>query len=323
MLIENDLKRPISSLNRRSLLRRTLTYVSSLTPLCLGLVAFEIVFSSAILAQTEKLQDEKELEVVDFKSIKKVLQQDGLSEAAKRKSKQVAILKKEQTNLEKGHYNYPTESELWGFVSEYWLVKNAQLLKWDFEKPEYGLEDSFKTMLENLGFYQKKFKILFVNTPTVIRAAIPGNEEMIFVISVPFIRSLDLSKLEISLLLLEDYFRLEAGYFKTNVATEKMKKLQGTNFFGSKPDVSMVQELLKNYDKQINQKGYTFQQQFEITKKMDSFLKGTPELWNAYFGLMGKMDRFIKVNIQYKDYIKLYPSPEMQQKWLSPPEKVL
>lgn len=85
----------------------------------------------------------------------------------------------------------------------------------------------------------------------------------------------------------------------------------------------MVQELLKNYDKQINQKGYTFQQQFEITKKMDSFLKGTPELWNAYFGLMGKMDRFIKVNIQYKDYIKLYPSPEMQQKWLSPPEKVL
>jgi hypothetical protein len=276
-----------------------------------------------VFAQTEKLQEEKELEVVNFNSIKKVLQKDGLSESAKKKEKQVSILKKEQGKIESGRYLYPTESELWGFVSEYWLIKNAQLLNWDFEKPDYGLEKSFTTTMENLGFYQKKYKILLLNTPSVVRASIPGNEEFILLMSVPFIRSLDLSKLEISLLLLEDFIRLEQGYFKKNVQTEKTTKLAGTSFQGGKPDVSMIEELLKNYNNQINQKGYTFQQQFEVTKKMDAYLKSNPELWNAYYRLLQKIDRFVKTNVQYKDYVKLYPSPEMQVKWLSPEEKVL
>lgn len=277
-----------------------------------------------IWGQTEKTQDEKELEVVDFKSIKKVLQQDGLSQSAVKKTKQVEAIKKEQEQIDVSRYQYPSEDDLWGFVSEYWLVKNAQLLGWDFEKPEYGIDTSFKTMLQSLGFYQKKFKVLMLNSPNVPRFALPGFQgEMIFVLSVPFIRSLDLSRMEISLLLLEDYFRLEAGYFKKAVSTEKLKTLAGTNFYGKDPDLSVVQELLSKYDNQINQKGYTFQQQFEITKKMDAYLKANPEFWNAYYRLMGKLDRFLKSNQQYKEYIKLYPSPEMQMKWLSPEEKIL
>jgi hypothetical protein len=291
----------------------------------------KLAFSSFILlamwdiqAQTGKLQEEKELEVVNFQSIKKVLEQDGLSKAAIEKKKQVEVMKKVQGSVEAGRYLYPSEADFWTFMSEYWLVKNAQLLGWDFEKPDYGLEKSFKNTLENMGFYQKKFKILFLNSPTVIRAALPsGMNEMIIVLSVPFIRSLDLSKLEISLLLLEDFFRMEEGYFKQAVASEKVKKLLGTNFQGQKPDLSMLQEMLKNYDKQITQQGYTFQQQFEITKKMNSYLKAQPELWNGYFRLLGKIDRFTKTNQQYKDYIKLYPSPEMQIKWISPEEKPL
>lgn len=281
------------------------------------------LITTSLLAQTGKLQDEKELEVVNFKSIKKVLEQDGLTEASKRKARQVQVLKKEQGKLESGRFMYPTESELWGFVSEYWLVKNAQLLNWDFEKPDYALERNFSSTMENLGFYQKKFKILLVNTPSIVKASIPGDNELIFLLSVPFIKSLDLSKLEISLLLFEEFIRLELGYFKKSVATEKMSKLAGTNFQGGKPDLSLVEELLKNYTSQINQKGYTFQQQFELTKKVDAYLKSSPELWNTYFRLLGKIDRFVKSNAQYKDYVRLYPSPEMQVKWLSPPEKVL
>ena len=281
------------------------------------------LITTSLLAQTGKLQEEKELEVVNFKSIKKVLEQDGLTEASKRKARQVEVLKKEQGKIESGRFMYPTESELWGFVSEYWLVKNAQLLNWDFEKPDYALDRSFSSTMENLGFYQKKFKILLVNTPSLVKASIPGDSELIFLLSVPFIKSLDLSKLEISLLLFEEFIRLEMGYFKKNVATEKMSKLAGTNFQGIKPDLSMVEELLKNYTSQINQKGYTFQQQFELTKKVDAYLKSSPELWNTYFRLLGKIDRFVKSNAQYKDYVRLYPSPEMQVKWLSPPEKVL
>lgn len=276
------------------------------------------------IGQNSKLQEEKELEVVNFNSIKKVLQQDGLSQSAKLKKKQVSVMKTEQSSLEKSRFAYPSEDELWGFVSEYWLVKNAPLLGWDFEKPDYGLEVTFKTILEGLGFYQKKFKILLVNTPTMVRASLPGNQgEMILLLSVPFIRSLDLSKLEISLFLLEDFFRLEEGYFKKAVTTEKLKKLAGTNFHGSKADMSMIEELLKKYNTQINQKGFSFQQQFETTKKMDSYLKSNPELWNAYFRLLGKLQSFLKTNVQYKDYLQLYPSPEMQIKWISPEEKIL
>jgi hypothetical protein len=282
-----------------------------------------LIAAVTVSAQTEKLQDEKELEVVNFKSIKKILQQDGLSQAAKEKEKQVQVLKKEQAKVEMNRYLYPTEAELWGFVSEYWLVKNAQLLNWDFEKPDYGLELTFKRMLEDLGFYQKRFKILLLNTPSLVRGSLPDKDGVILLLSVPFVRSLDLSKLEISLLLLEDFMRLELGHFKKAVATEKISQLAGTNFQGKKPDVAMVEELLKNYSHQTFQKGYTFQQQFELTKKMDAHLKAKPELWNAFFRLLGKMDKFIKVNTQYKDYVKLYPSPEMQVKWLSPEEKVL
>lgn len=290
----------------------------------LAFSSFILLLSLGAYSQTQKLQEEKELEVVNFKSIKKVLEKDGLSQAAEQKKAQVAVMKKEQTNLEHGRYLYPTEDELWGFMSEYWLVKNAQILGWDFDKPDYGLESSYRSTLQTLGFVQKKFKILLVNTPTLVRASLPGNDgEMILLLSVPFIRSLDLSKLEISLMFLEDYFRLEAGYFKNQVASEKMKKLAGTNFYGQKPDLTMIEELMKNYNKQIYEKGFTFQQQFEVTKKMDSFLKSNPELWNVYFRLLGKLQSFLKVNVQYKDYVKLYPSPEMQLKWISPEEKVL
>jgi len=282
------------------------------------------LFALGLGAQTKKLQDEKELDMVNFKAIKKVLQQDGLSKSVELKKKQVAAEKKVQTQIEHSRYAYPTESELWALVSEYWLVKNAQILNWDFAHPEYGIEESFKTTMEKLGFLQKKFKLLLLNTPTTVRLALPGeNGETILMLSVPFIRSLDLSKLEISLLMLEDYFRSEAGYFKKAVRTEKLSKLAGTSFVGKKADMSLIEELLKNYDYQINQKGFTFQQQFEVTKKMDAYLRPHPELWNTYFRLLGKMNSFLKSNSQYKDYVRLYPSPEMQIKWLGPEEKVL
>lgn len=281
-----------------------------------------LFFNFYVLSQSEKLQEEKELSVVDFSSIKKVLTEDGLSEMVKNRQKQVKILKKEQSKIETKKYLYPSENEIWGFVSDYWLIKNAQILNWDFEKPDYGIEDSFTKIMETLGFFQKNYKILITNSPMPVKTSLPGKEELIFVLSLPFMKALDLSKLEISLLLFEEFVRYEQGYFKKNVSTEKLKKLAGTNFQGKKADHAMIEELLRKYSIQVFDKGYNFQQMFEVTKKMDGFLKSKPELWNAYFRLLGKIDRFIKSNELYKDYIKLYPSPEMQLKWLSPEEKI-
>lgn len=285
---------------------------------------FLIFFLNSIsFSQTEKLQEEKEMEVVNFDKIKKVLSQDGLSEAAIKKEQELELIKLEQEKLETKKYFYPSETEIWAFTSEYWLIKNAQILNWDFEKPDFGIDSSFRSTMEKLGFYQKKFKILLIDSPSIVRAALPSNDEFILILSLPFIRALDLSRLEISLLLFEDFVRLEQGYFKKNVGTEKIKTLAETNFQGQKPDISMIEELLKNYSNQIFEKGFTFQQMFEVTKKMDAYLKSNPELWNSYFLLLGKIDRFIKANAQYKNYINLYPSPEMQVKWLTPEDKVL
>ncbi len=290
----------------------------------LAFISLSLISATICYSQTTKFQEEKELEVVNFSSIQKVLKKDGLSQSAEMKKKQVSVMKTEQKKLDRSRYNYPTEDEIWGLATDYWLIKNAQVLGWDFEKPDFGIENSFKGVLENLGFYQKKFKILVLNTSSIIRGALPGFDgEIVYMISLPFIRSLDLSKLEIALFLLEDYFRYEAGYFKKAVGTEKLKKMAGSSFYEQKVDLSLMEELLKNYGQQIEHKGYSFQQQFETTKKMDTFLKSHPEFWNVYFRLLGKIQNFVKTNHQYKEYIKLYPSPEMQLKWLSPDEKAL
>jgi len=39
--------------------------------------------------------------------------------------------------------------------------------------------------------------------------------------------------------------------------------------------------------------------------------------------LLGKMDRLIKSQGAFADYVKMYPSPEMQIRWLAPEEKAL
>jgi hypothetical protein len=49
------------------------------------IILLTFLIHAICFAQSEKLQEEKEMEVVNFNSIKKVLSQDGLSEAAFKK----------------------------------------------------------------------------------------------------------------------------------------------------------------------------------------------------------------------------------------------
>src|SRR5690554_6134069 len=263
----------------------------------------KLAFASLILplmvfGNEIKLQEEKELEVVNFNSIKKVLQEDGLSQQAINKKKEVEKLKVEKAKISAQRNLYPQEEDMWGFLTEYFLVKNAQLLNWDYQKPEYGIDQSFKELLEKLGFYQKKLKILVLNTPSIHRGILPGaHKEDIYLISLPFMRALDLSKLEISLLLLEDFFRSEEGMVRSRIKTKSFDEITGSSIKGK-----------------IDQ---------NFLKKMDSYLKAHPDLWNTYFRLLRKLNDFTKGNNLYKNYINLYPSPEMQIKWLTPEKKVL
>lgn len=285
-------------------------------------LSLQIFFVQTIYGQT-KTTEESEKDLLNYSNIKSVLKNDGLMKEKQKKERIVKEIKKEKRKINISRYDYPSSDDFWNQMSEYWLVKNAQLLRWDFPKPEYGIDTAFKNLLENFGFYNKHYKILIVNSPKVFHLGLPaGKDRYILIISLPFMRTMDLTKVDISLLLLEDMLRLESGYFIDNL--EAKTEFIGSNFYGKEaPKKQMITDLMEKYDKVVFSKGFNFQQQFEVTKQMDSYLKSDPPLWNAYFNLLKKIDRLVKSDLLYKEYLKVFPSPELQMQWLSPKKKVI
>jgi hypothetical protein len=165
-----------------------------------------------------------------------------------------------------------------------------------------------------------RFKVLLINSSNVAHFALPMNDqEYLFILSVPFIRTLDLSKLQISLLLYEDFIRVNKGFFKKRVTTKKLNEVLnlGTPKV-KKVDVSFIKEVVKKYDQIIFDKGFTFQQQYEVTMSLSRYLKNDMKLWKNYIQMLKKIDELTKYNLMYKYYLKIYPSAELQLNWLKP-----
>jgi hypothetical protein len=277
------------------------------------------------LAQEEKTLAEKEGEILDFNSIRDILKTDQLEKNAEKKKVTIQKVQKKRKDTNRRLFQVPGESEFWSFFTEYWLVKNAPVLNWDFSRPDYGLNTAFEELLEKLGFFEQRFKILMVNSPNITHLAMPTDpkKEVILLLSVPFLKALDLSKLEISLMLLEDYMRAREGLFKEMGYTDELKELIGGNFQGDSLNKKILAKLSQSFDKVIFDEGFNFQQQFQITKKMDGLLKSDLSLWNTYFKLIQKKETLVKENILFIKYSKIYPSPELQLSWLKPKTKAL
>ncbi len=257
-------------------------------------------------------------ETINFDSIKDVLQKDKLDQSAKLKQEKQEKERIAAARAKKARFNIPNEDDFWKIMSELWLVRNQQILKWDFQKPDFGLDTAFKDFLEKQGLFEKKFHILLLDSPTVTHFALPTKAgEYLFVLSLPFIRTLDLSKLEISLLLMEDMARADAELFKAHVRPTA-HELIGKNYAQGSLDVAQLGKVLKKYDEMILDKGFTFSQQFQITKHMDQALKSNPELWGTYYRMIVKLDKLLKENTLYSSYARVYPSPELQLNWLTP-----
>ena len=255
---------------------------------------------------------------VDFSSIRDLLKNDNLERIVKEKKKKAANRKIASAKREVGKFNLPKDEDFWGFTSELWLVRNAEILKWDFKGPDYGLEAFFENFLTNLGRVGISFKILLIDSVNITHFALPGNSnEPLFIISLPFIRSLDLSKLQIALLLYEDLFRFEADFFRNFVVDDKVKAFIGGNFHEKPYPDSMLGEVLSKYDKFILEKGFSFKQQFQITTTIDNALRTKPEYWNAYRLMIEKKDKLVKSNLSFRRYPHIYPSPELQMNWLA------
>ena len=261
----------------------------------------------------------KDKELLDFSSIKDIIKKDGLEGELKKKEDEKRVLLDRKKLAEMKRFNVPTEDVFWNMFSELWLVKNAPVLKWDFHKPDFELEKAFISLLESHGHYEKKIKILVLDTTEVIHAALPTNDqEYIFLLSLPFIRTLDLSKVEISMLLFEDFLRARKGYFKSYVTSKELEAYMGSNFAGKPFDKKLIDAHLQKYNTVLFEKGFSFQDQFEVTKEMDAFLKNDLKMWNTYLTMLEKIDQLTKTNALYKKYGQIYPSPELQLNWLKP-----
>lgn len=296
-----------------------------LTILAFWVLLGSLLFGNLASAQQDKSLSEKEGELLDFNSIKSILKTDQLEKRAKKKQVKIKKVQKKRKDTTRRLYQIPGESEFWSFFSEYWLVKNAPVLNWDFSRPDYGLNSAFEELLEKLGFFEQRFKILMVNSPNITHLAMPTDpkKEVILLLSVPFLKALDLSKLEISLILLEDYMRAKEGIFQKMGQTQELSSLIGGNFQGKDLNKKALVKLSKTFDKVIFDEGFNFQQQFQITKKMDGLLKSDLSLWNTYYKLVQKKRELVKENVLFIKYSKIYPSPELQISWLKPKTKAL
>lgn len=257
------------------------------------------------------------MDYVNFSNIKKVLENDMLNKEVSKKKKKHQLERRRKRKSIVQKYNIPKDQDFWPFISEYWIVKNNARLKWDFKKPEYGIEQDFAKLLQDIGVFHVKFKILLLNTKDVTHFALPsGKDEYIFLLSLPFIKDLDLSKLEISIILFEDYLRSKAMYFKEYVSITGTKETLGGNFYKKKLNKGLFRNILNKYDDIVFRTGFTFKHQFEITKQMVNALQSKPKLIKVYNNMLDKVDSLIKGNKAYINHIKIYPSPELQMGWI-------
>lgn len=277
--------------------------------------------SAQALEEPSKTLEEKEAELLDYSNLRDVLRQDGLESQVVKKQKIVKRIREEKKKEIEKKYVYPEASDFWGFASEYWLVKNAPELSWDAPRPDYGIGPAFKALLEELGYFHHKFRILIIDSPEVAHLGLPDGERSgIYLLSLPFMRSLDLTKVEISLLLLEDFLRLKDSLLRKNLDLDT--KNLGQSFSATDMDKSFMKKALSAYNEAIYKKGFSFQQQYELTKKMDVLLKSRPKLWNAYFKLLSRIDRLVKENELFSAHNRMYPSPELQLEWLKPKKRI-
>jgi hypothetical protein len=258
-------------------------------------------------------------DLIDFSSIKDLIKKDGLEGELEKKEKEKRTLLDKKKLADMKRFNVPGAEDFWNMFSELWLVKNATILKWDFHKPDFEIEKAFITMLEGQGLYEKKVKIILLDSTEVIHAALPTNDkEYIFILSLPFIRTLDLSKIEIAMVLFEDFLRARRGYFKNYVTSKELEAYMGSNFSGKAFNKKLIDDHLKKYTSVLMEKGFSFQEQFEVTTEMDTLFKSDLKMWNTYLTLLEKIDTLTKTNVLYKKYGQIYPSPELQMNWLKP-----
>ena len=172
-------------------------------------------------------------------------------------------------------------------------------------------------MLEQLEIKDKSFKIILINSTILTHFALPSDvNHYIFILSLPFIREVKLSNVDIAILLLEDMMRSDLGLMKKSILSQNKINILGASLKNSTINKMTFEKLLKRYDEKIYEKGYSFQDQFLVTKEIGKKVRKYNKINQNYISMLSKIDFAIKSGKSFSHYNKTYPSPEMQMKWL-------
>ena len=285
-------------------------------------LTFNFLLTFCLRAETNSVTtEEQKLDALKFNELKEIIKKDKLAKEAKIILEKKALLKKTRKQAEDNRFFYPNNPDYWQMMSEMWLVKNAVKLKWEFEKSDLGIGMAFKKVLEDLGIRNLHVRLLLLNSYEIPHISLPSKDnEIIFLLSLPFVREMDLSKVEISLLLVEDYWRWKEKIVIAQIdqsGGKEYEKFVGKTFNPKKIDLAFVQKTQSGITDFVFNTGLTFEQQFKVTAQMKSLLNTNKIYYKAYESLLKKRQDIIVKQPKFSDYSKRYPSPEMQIKWFS------
>jgi hypothetical protein len=296
------------------IMRSNLPLVRKMKHLLL-LVVVNLVISASSWSNTP---EEEKLEQLKFDELKEIIKKDKLDLEAKKILEKKAALQKTRKKAESERFFYPNHSDYWQMMTEMWLAQNAVKLKWEFEKSDLGIGMAFKKVLEDLGIRNLKVRLLLLNSYEIPHMSLPSSDgEVFFLLSLPFIREMDLSKVEISLLLVEDYWRWKERVFFDQQVDKSYVKFLGKSFDAKKKDISFVAKTQKEISDFVFKTGLTFDQQYKVTKLMRELLNTNKLYTKAYESLLKKRQEIVVKQPKFSDYPKRYPSPEMQIQWFS------
>jgi len=278
-------------------------------------ILFFLSFSSTSISN-EKSRGK--IEKLRFDNLEKAIKDDKLKKIIKNERKKIKLSYKTKKKNFKNLYNFPTEGEFWNFFSDYWLIKNEPILKWNYQRTDYKLIDFVKKFFKDQGVLDKSISVLLLNTPVMFYGIMPTkNNKLIFLLSNPFIKILDLSKEEISLLFFQEYIRNKEGILFKYLKSDLLANKFSSNFYKKNFSISFIEPVQKAFNDLYLYKGFNFQDQYNLTKALNIHLQSNLKLWGTYINLLKKIDSLTKSNSLYKDYIKKFPSPELQINWLT------
>ena len=250
--------------------------------------------------------------------IKSIIKNDFIKKNKEKinQKKRAALQKKTKKNKKRESDN---KYYSWKILNRLWLVENVDVLKWNFDRPDYGLNKVINDVLRRTGYSSVKYKIILSNSNIISHTSLPGKRSEVFIIlSKIFLERMDVTKQEIALLVLEELVRSRKykniDDLEQRIGTYPRLK-NGRNY---KKDVNaFVRKAFKVYDELVYNYKSNFKEEYAVHTILMNSLASEQKLLNSYLNLQKKINRLIRDDHLFSNYPNVYPSPELRIRWMT------